>query len=574
MQCSEYWELPKNVHIQKHSPLPGHIKPTSQETLVAYMTDDICPKLFENLELTHSMYSLLRGRHEGVVREFEYHKKDGEIFYDISQQEDPFANGYARLITTNSWYMTLFKSILYIAFSMMDLQANFMLVVALFSDPSIREAIGLRLRTCFTVAWLFMLIVSVLVAMRVACKEYAIKVSPATGDLISHCSAFDRRATYFAMVAFIFFSVEKQVKDIVICLHPWKSVQPFAAIKTEGTRAFVVGYRDECLFRVENLPGQWREMPAQLISKTVVFSLKLFMFINNLGSTLGASCMSSVGSLVMGWRQWLRLRHDRKQLLQSLLKLKRHLDWLWKTGQWNDKADSQWQALTKLLFLHFRMVLEERKISLSPLQTAPREMMMAVFSDSLSPTLPSMLSDELCLKCGRLSMRAHVSEAASMQLLSQIELPVFVKLSQDYHAFHDAKYGPLKHKRIGKLIQRGPDHPGLVMRGLVESCDPGGGTTWWYDLRALRIDATCRERASTWSLSSQSTSVPDQATRAARASSSGSSVGDVMVPLDRQGSAKSAESMASWESLRSFDGDASADPPEVDEVVKHFRTFL
>mmetsp|Transcript_15958 Transcript_15958/g.34955 ORF Transcript_15958/g.34955 Transcript_15958/m.34955 type:complete len:689 (+) Transcript_15958:79-2145(+) len=502
IHCRESWERPKNVYISEHTKLPDHLKPSTQETLVAFKTDKVPLRLFQNIELTHSARSLYRGLEDQVVVEFAYRTDDGTITHDVSKQKNSDDSGYARLITTNSWYQALLKTIVYISFSVMDLQSNFMLVATLFSDPSLRRDIEPWLRAFFTAAWIFMLIVSLTVALRTAAKEYSLKASPATGDLIEHCCAFDRRAAYIAMVAFIFFSVEKQVKDIVIMLHPWKSVQPFAAFKTEGTRAFIVGYPDEYLFRVDNRPGQLRSLPAQLVTKSVVFALKLYMFIRFRPLSVGVSCLSSVGSLGMGWQRWVTLRRNRAELQRSLMATKEELDILWSDGHWDDAAHKQWQAVAKLLFLHFGQKLEKReKPEISPtsdgslptrsLSKNSGTGLIPAFSTVISnitpvssTTLPNLVPGGFCPKCGRGIVQARPSYQETVEVLSKADLPVTVELSTDYRAFHDASCGYLKPGELGQLIERGPEHPVLGIRGLVET---GKQEMWWYDLGALRL---------------------------------------------------------------------------------------
>merc|ERR1712032_583412 len=179
-----------------------------------------------------------------------------------------------------------------------------MLIAALFSDSALSAEFE-QTRYYFSAAWFLTLGLSVLVAARTALWEWYVKAGPRVGDLITTTSTIDRLYVFLALVAFTFFDVEKQVRDIVIMLHPWKSVQPYAAFKCEGHRAYIVGYMDEYMFRLENRTGQWSVLPFNILTRTIIFALKLYMVLTHVMSdskdqmsyTLVVSTLSSVATV-------------------------------------------------------------------------------------------------------------------------------------------------------------------------------------------------------------------------------------------------------------------------------------
>lgn len=96
--------------------------------------------------------------------------------------------------------------------------------------------------------------------------------------------------------------------------------------------------------------------------------------------------------------------------------------------------------------------------------------------------------DEVCARCGR-DATPHVDIPAHYR---QPRMGEDVRLSAEYRQFHDAKYGPLKEKQVGKVVEVGPRIPQMGARFLVRcpeamgDCSQGEGDTWWYDEGAIQ----------------------------------------------------------------------------------------
>jgi len=288
--------------------------------------------LFSNIQLTHGGSPVNGGK---LVTQFGYSRNSPEICYGAAAQKTaPDEWEYGLLVTLNSWYMALFTCLMSVSTTVADISANMMLCAALFGDSSqegLAKELGF-LRFVFASAWLLVLCASVLVAWRSALWEWHYKASPRVGDLITNCSAFDRCYTFAALVAFTFFDVQRQVKDIVAMLHPWKSVQPYAAIKCEGHRAYILGYLDAYMFRMENRIGQQMQLLWYILMKTAIFALKgwmLLVFLSAPGKSLVQKLQSSLPLLVSlfssvvcagwAWYDFYHLRKDRNHVRRRLL---------------------------------------------------------------------------------------------------------------------------------------------------------------------------------------------------------------------------------------------------------------
>merc|ERR1712117_475710 len=126
-----------------------------------------------------------------------------------------------------------------------------------------REVVGPITSTLFIVCWCLVLLVRLLLAYSSARHEWTIKASHSVGDLITDLCPPEIALTFLSMLFFAFFNVEKQVKDIVIYLHPFKNVQIYSAVKCEGHRAHFVGFRSRLMFNVENNRERAWAMPIE-----------------------------------------------------------------------------------------------------------------------------------------------------------------------------------------------------------------------------------------------------------------------------------------------------------------------
>jgi len=59
---------------------------------------------------------------------------------------------------------------------------------------------------------------------------------------------------FVALVIFQLVGVPGVLRDLTNFLHPWKGLQPYAAFKADGARAFLLGFPSSALFRIENRP--------------------------------------------------------------------------------------------------------------------------------------------------------------------------------------------------------------------------------------------------------------------------------------------------------------------------------
>jgi len=118
-----------------------------------------------------------------------------------------------------------------------------------------------------------------------------------------------------AMVLFYFFTVEMTVRDIITLVHPWKKVQPFAAMKMEHTRGFVVGWRTCSMYRVENKVGQHLQIAFQIMSKTMTFAYKVYLYYYTQSHPIVlVAIASSTLSIVLGWQKLVSLLVNRREL--------------------------------------------------------------------------------------------------------------------------------------------------------------------------------------------------------------------------------------------------------------------
>merc|ERR1719210_1427691 len=186
--------------------------------------------VFENLQ--YRKHSPMFG--DTLVTDFQYNKESGELFYDMDSEELPDIR-YARLITLNSWYVSLFGAMLYCMLFSMDIQANLSLAAQMYTadGPYGDHPVAINV---FMVLWLGSILVTLFIAYREASWEWNIKAGALVGDVIQELSWINKAWCFFCLVMLRFFLVEMEVKAIVTILHPWKAMQPFAAFKMENAR--------------------------------------------------------------------------------------------------------------------------------------------------------------------------------------------------------------------------------------------------------------------------------------------------------------------------------------------------
>jgi hypothetical protein len=316
--------------------------------------------VFESFTFAHESISDKKGS-RNLVQGIRYSKTNFEMAPKMSHSKsasdalhDDDADrdhAYLRIMHLNNWYRLLFGTLSSAMMMTVDIQANVMLSAALLSDAELITALG-HVRWVFFGAWACMLMVSLYYAYREAIVEWNLKTSPQKGDLISNCSRWSRLQTLIAMIAFEFFLVEKDVKDMPINLHPWKGVQDFAAFKSEGHRAFFIGYRSRTMHRIENIRSVWYCLPKQLFSKTLVLVFKAFLMQrlffyqdqHKVSISLLAATASSLVSVAFDAYRLVCVYRLRSKFYCRLISRLRK----------NRAEDSQYRADVRMLALHFR----------------------------------------------------------------------------------------------------------------------------------------------------------------------------------------------------------------------------
>jgi hypothetical protein len=318
--CGVAQRWPRNLSHVNVAALPSDrqhsLPPSTKKTLVAHVTakphtsePTVFPPLFGKLELTTTRSSWPRWPRM-LVKEFEYDTRTGNVFYDVSAQEEPH-NDYMQLITLNSWISDLLGGVMQVAFSVVDLQANLMLIASFLSNPSTMPSITMNEMLAFTVLWVVSVLISLCFAIRVAWRKYRAYAHHHTGDLITDLHFIENLRTFIGLVVFAFFNLPCSVTDIVLALHPWKNIQAFAAIKCDGVRAYTVGYFNENECRVRERFGQEYLLPSQLLTKKLTLCFKLYWCSKALSLVLLVSVISSLGSIVLAWIHFIGLVTDR-----------------------------------------------------------------------------------------------------------------------------------------------------------------------------------------------------------------------------------------------------------------------
>eukprot|EP00931_Biecheleriopsis_adriatica_P090500 TRINITY_DN6447_c1_g1_i1.p1 TRINITY_DN6447_c1_g1~~TRINITY_DN6447_c1_g1_i1.p1 ORF type:complete len:370 (+),score=72.36 TRINITY_DN6447_c1_g1_i1:27-1112(+) len=285
-----------------------------------------------------------------------------------------------------------------------------------------------------------------------AAHDWRIKSHHKVGDIVTNCSKLDQIQAFIALVTFHFFSVQSLVKDIVIALHPHKSIQPYAAIKSEGHRAFIVGWRCEHMFKVENRQGQYLALLLASISKFASLLLKLLIIwdtLNNLNVNFIFGTVCGLPSLCNASYEWFVLHRARASLkgeLEAIIACERD-------EMLSVKKTREIEAAKKILVQH--------------------RMRDADVDDALSSSDPENM---LCVHCDRLlSERTLVFEES-------VAVGQAVRLCHSAGNCGDADRGPLAPGEIAvvKSIEKGSRD--MRMRVCVANQK---GATWWYNREAL-----------------------------------------------------------------------------------------
>jgi len=194
---------------------------------------------------------------------------------------------------------------------------------------------------------------------------------------------------FMCLMLFTYFSVQKFATDIIMQCHPWKEVQqPFAAIKCEGHRAYLLGFPDVSLFEVENESRQWAMMPFHLFGSGIMFFAKLVIYIQVRWVAVLVSVLISFPSIIWAWVNFWKLKQDRATAYNHIIK-RIH------ASQDSDlKTDVELNILKRMLGLHFGRTLDGVETELQPTRIS-RSQFKSDFLDEKCDTLA------VCQVCGR-----------------------------------------------------------------------------------------------------------------------------------------------------------------------------
>lgn len=306
------------------------IKPTTPETIVVFQTWDkagkpsIHPEVFKNFSYTQpDTKDLVRGIHYSKGEGFINSKRGSSDSIEEATKFLPVggdaSTAYLRLITLNTWYWALSANLAATSLNMMEFQSNVMLCALLVSDEELITILG-NLRLVFIFGWLALLFIAIFFAYREAKWEWSMKANQAKGDLISDCSAKSKMRTFVAMIAFEFFGIEQDVKDLPILLHPWKGVQEYGAFKCEGHRAFFVGYASKTMHRVESSRAVWCSLPPQVLTKTILFLFKAYLTWHTMNLPLGVATLCTLLSIGYGYMKLFIIFRQRRLFRRRLLR--------------------------------------------------------------------------------------------------------------------------------------------------------------------------------------------------------------------------------------------------------------
>lgn len=502
-ECERPWSWPRNIaYANVPNCVPCDIRPTTSECILAHLTcapsqgpgepmqPTFCKALFEQLDLTWDKPSCGFKCRGSLVQEFEYDKVTGNIFYDISAQESE-SNGYARLITLNAWWMDLAMVLMKVSASVLTLQSEIILVATLFINEETDGGTN-DLKWPFSLVWLTTLLIQCFLTFRTASREWNIKASPRVGDIITNCCFWDRTCAFVSCWMFHFFNVDGHVKDIVTILHPWKSVQPYAAFKQEGHRAFLIGYLDEFLFRVDNFSGRHNSLPLQLLTRSVMVAFKILLLVTSDMSTrtaetiLRLAMLFSLPTILLGIYDTWQLHMDRhylKQKLHAILAV--------------DYSTQGADTLVEIESISTAGTTESTAIRTELLirqQEAAAKLLQLHFGASVNLARGTIRSPQVLDECGKCGRVPHKYENQPEEPPDEVcfRSGDYVQLCSNYAQYNDAVRGPLSTDDLAVVLTVGPYIERNGRRLLV--CSLLSRKPWWYDRGALeKVEAPTPE---------------------------------------------------------------------------------
>lgn len=495
--CEQGWSWPRNLRYVHVNTDAVTIHPRTKNTVVPYLGHNpktgaplFPPELFNQLHIVFSTKFM----HNALVTEFTYDKKTGTVYYENLNETDQLGGmGYARQITLSAWWRDLARAILGVTINIADITSNLLFLVQQFSKTAEEANRNITLFIAF--AWTSTVGFWVYLAVAEASKEWRLRAHPNIGDISRLPGRVDEWLSFGALSLFFFAGIETLTRDIVIFLHPWKGFMPFAAWKTHGTRAFVIGFKDCAWFKMENNQGQIYILPLRVVATMLLFTFKLLLLVNEHraehttnvcddGSNLPfmlASLSTSIASMSVNFRKWNRLRLARRE---------------WRVRQKAEKAkqEAETQHKEKGLDTNWRdTVFEQQHFGSGRNICAKLRAALSHCGDALRCRgKEEQCQTDGCIYCGRVPA---TKELISKRETASTHAPLdCVMLTKDYKNYSDAKHGILKPGDLGIVLQRSEFVAGYGQRVLVRTKDPKRTAsleefmhTWWYDACALRI---------------------------------------------------------------------------------------
>lgn len=247
-----------------------------------------------------------------------YAQEKGDVFYDITQWESD-TQAYARLITQNWWYGTLFWTLVNTTIALMDLYSNFVYAANLFGQDNGAAKYNVDYRYNFLISFFGLEAYIYWTHWQESQKDLKLQMKSA-GDLIQARTRGDRMLMRCASFFFYIVQVPCMVKDIIKTLHPFTNVQEKGAAKIYGARIFIIGFPNEHMYRCMDVgAGMQRQFPPIILSR---FVLTLFKVVHAYHTRSWASiflCLTGVVLWPMQMSSFLHLMNDRLALRDHLV---------------------------------------------------------------------------------------------------------------------------------------------------------------------------------------------------------------------------------------------------------------
>jgi len=311
-----------DTSLRESNTHPGRLVDPYTNHLVIADRRHIPSNVFDRVNFVSPFVGL---RANGLVEDFRYGTETGDIHYETQGTSGHSDDAYARLVTLNWWYKALLisisKAIVTCVSHFADLTYCFNLWSSKYAEHvSDMVKVFLLLFVVLTELW------SIGTAACATNREWSIKADPTVlGDLVVNggLSRWERWHVWSAMCVFNYICMDNFVRDMVIWLHPWKSVQPYGAMKCEGHRSYLIGFGSSHMFHCDRLAGQHRFLPKQIAIVGALIAMKVGLAWKLRYDFFSwALCLPSLVSCAVKLRSYLRLVRERE------------CHWLWLNERW------------------------------------------------------------------------------------------------------------------------------------------------------------------------------------------------------------------------------------------------